>query len=460
MIVKQKNRRMTPASRGMFRIFRFFSIASLFCIVLAAAALTTHSRYVAIREIVKFGESGNVALAQATLTMAHAEIITLLNDAAAIAPSQLAQMPMEPALAHELDDMMRIKSVDRIKIFNGRGLVVYATRPTSIGHDEADNPGFVTAMGGQVLSRLVYRDVFNTFDKETEEDNFIQTYVPIPGAAGQSPRGVFELYTNVNLMVQDAERAQWQIIAGAVLIMAMLYVVLLMVVRYAARVISAQQQEIHDQTQSLERISARMLHTQEDEKRKIAFDLHEGVAQTLSAVKISVEHAAQQLSSSGKGDSDSLQPMVQAVKDAIHEVRTVALRLRPSTLDQLGLKATISWFCREFSRANPEIAVEQSLEVEEDWVPPPLKIIIYRVVEEAFREFARPADIAWVHLSLDADDESIWLSINYESVAEIEGSADTPKFAAVRERVVLSGGSWDVLSTVDGEHILRATWLR
>jgi signal transduction histidine kinase len=444
----------------MFRIFRYFSIASLFCIVLAAAALTTHSRFIAIREIVKFGESGNVALAQATLTMVPAELITLLSDAGAKTSTQMAQITMEPALAHELDDMMRIKSVDRIKIYNERGLVVYATQPTSIGRDEADNPGFVAAMGGRVLSRLVYRDAFNTLDKVTEEDNFIQTYVPIPGAAGQSPRGVFELYTNVNPMVQDAERAQWQIIAGAVLIMAVLYVVLLMVVRYAARVISAQQQEIHDQTQSLERISARMLHTQEDEKRKIAFDLHEGVAQTLAAVKISVEHAAQQLSRSRKDDPNSLQPMVQAVKDAINEVRTVALRLRPSTLDQLGLKATISWFCREFSRANPEIAVEQSLEVEEDWVPPPLKIIIYRVIEEAFREFARPADIPWVSLNLAADDESIWLSINYESVAEIAASTGNTKFAAVRERIVLSGGSCDVLRTADGEYTLRAAWLR
>jgi signal transduction histidine kinase len=460
MTAQQNPLRLTPASRGMFRIFRYFSIASLVCIVLAAAALTTHSRFIAIREIVKFGESGNVALAQATLTMVPAELITLLNDAGAKTPVQLAQITMEPALAHELDDMMRIKSVDRIKIYNERGLVVYATQTASIGRDEADNPGFVAAIGGRVLSRLVYRDAFNTFDKVTEEDNLIQTYVPIPGAAGQPPRGVFELYTNVNSMAQDAERAQWQIIAGAVLIMAVLYVVLLMVVRYAARVISAQQQEIHDQTQSLERISARMLHTQEDEKRKIAFDLHEGVAQTLSAVKISVEHAARQLASGDQGDASSLQPMVQAVKDAINEVRTVALRLRPSTLDELGLKATISWFCREFSRANPDIAVEQSLEVEEAWVPPPLKIIIYRVIEEACREFARPADIAWVHLSLDADGESIWLSINYECVAEPAASTGSTKFAAVRERIVLSGGSCDVLSTGDGEHTLRAAWLR
>jgi signal transduction histidine kinase len=77
--------------------------------------------------------------------------------------------------------------------------------------------------------------------------------------------------------------------------------------------------------------------------------------------------------------------MAQVVKDAIVEVRYLALNLRPSTLDQLGLLATISWFCRELSRLNPGWETSYELGVVETDVPQPLKIIVYRVLEETSR---------------------------------------------------------------------------
>ncbi|MCK7490534.1 MAG: hypothetical protein MZW92_01070 [Comamonadaceae bacterium] len=53
-----------------------------------------------------------------------------------------------------------------------------------------------------MASKLVYRDAFNVFDRATESDNLIQTYVPILGASGEAVRGVFELYADVNAMVR------------------------------------------------------------------------------------------------------------------------------------------------------------------------------------------------------------------------------------------------------------------
>jgi len=90
------------------------------------------------------------------------------------------------------------------------------------------------------------RDSFNAFDRRTEEDNLIQTYVPIVDAEGQPARGVFEIYTDVNSMVQHTEEAQWQLIGGGALIMALLYLALLAVVRYAERIIARQQDEIRE----------------------------------------------------------------------------------------------------------------------------------------------------------------------------------------------------------------------
>lgn len=448
-------------AHGMFQIIRYFSIASFVCIVVAAVALTAFFRHIAIREIVEFGESGNVALAEAALNSVRPELMEFLAKSGEADPAALAEMALPPALAHEIDDLMRVKSVARLKIYNQHGLVVYATRKASIGKNQGDNVGFLAAMGGDVASKLVYRDAFNAFDSESEEDNLIQTYLPIVGERGEGARGVFELYTDVNPMVEDTELAQWQIIGGAVLIMALLYVALLMVVRYAERIIAVQQQEIRDHTAALERISARMLSSQEEEKKKIAFDLHEGVAQTLSAVKMSVEYAARQLSIKGTGDAASLQPMVQAVKDAINEVRAVALNLRPSSLDELGLVATIEWFCREFSRLHPEIEARHEIMVGEADLPQPLKIIIYRVLEEACRAVSRLPGITRMRVVLAADEESISLAIEHgwsSGLSVLDGSDSM--LAAARERTLLSGGSFEARGNPAGGRTVRASWLR
>ncbi len=448
-------------TRGMFRIIRYFSIASLVCILVAAVALAAFFRHIAIREIVEFGESGNVALAEAALNAVRPELLDFLARSGKVNPADLSRLELSPAMAHEIDDLMRVKSVARLKIYNNEGFVVYATRKESIGRNQRDNVGFIGAMEGNVASKLVYRDAFNVFDRATESDNLIQTYVPILDAPGEGVRGVFELYADVNAMVEDTEQAQWQIVAGAVLIMVLLYVALLMVVRYAERIIMRQQQEIRDHTAALERISARMLNSQEDEKKKIAFDLHEGVAQTLAAVKMSVEHAARQLSGRGKADASSLQPMVQAVKDAISEVRAVALNLRPSSLDELGLLATIEWFCRELSRMHPEIETRHEFMVNEADLPQPLKIIIYRVLEETCHALHRFPGISRMHVALVADEETISLSVDHDRTSEPSVVDDSDSIlAAARERTLLSGGSFDVHGNAWGGRTVRAIWLR
>ncbi len=457
-----------PAARGnraapqaMFRIIRYFSIASFVCIVIAATALTAGFRYIAIREIVEIGEANGVALAEAALTSVRSDLLQFLAKADQANPALLSEIPLSPALAHEIDDVMRVKSVARIKIYNDKGWVVHATRRASIGTNQAGNPGVIAALSGNVASKLVYRDSFNAFDRRTAEDNLIQTYVPIVDAEDEPARGVFEIYTDVNPMVQHTEQAQLQLIGGGALIMALLYLALLAVVRHAERIITRQRNEIREHTATLERLSASMLNNQEDEKKRIAFDLHEGVAQTLSAVKMSVERAARQQALAGKGDAASLQPMVQAVKEAINEVRAVALNLRPSSLDGLGLIATIRWFCREFMKLHPDIVTEHAIGLAEDDVPRPLKIIVYRVLEEACRAIGRQADVTRVHVALAAADATIDLTIEYEASHELTGTdgADSD-LANARERTLLSGGSFAISGNASGGRSVRASWLR
>src|SRR5690606_21052152 len=113
-----------------------------------------------------------------------------------------------------------------------------------------------------------------------EEDNLMQTYIPVRASATEPVQGVFEIYTDVNDLVHQIERTEFIIMAGAMLILSGLYAVLLLVVRRARNVIDTQNHTIRERTQTLEILSARMLKSEESNKQKIAMELHEGLAQT------------------------------------------------------------------------------------------------------------------------------------------------------------------------------------
>ena len=123
-------------------------------------------------------------------------------------------------------------------------------------------------------------------------------------------------------------------------------VALLLVVRRARNVIDSQNQTIRERTQTLEILSARMLKSEESNKQKIAMELHEGLAQTLSAIKLYVEN----LRSAGRedpGSSQSVGAIIPVLHDAIEEVRAIATELRPSSIDDIGLLHTLDSHLRD-----------------------------------------------------------------------------------------------------------------
>lgn len=448
---------------AMFRMLRYFSLTSFLCILVASLVLMVFFRQVAIREIVSLGERHNIALGKAALMTVRQELIDFLAATAEIDPALLPSYPMNSSLANALRELMTDTTVVRIKIYNHKGRVVFSTNPASTGRDQSDNAGWRAAMAGAVASKLVYRDSFNQFDQQTEEDNLIQTYVPVRLSNAYPVMGVFEVYVDVNAMVKDSERAQWLIVGGATLIMIALYLVLLAIVRRAERIIAAQQQEIRQRSLLLERLSADMLRGQEAEKKKIAYELHEGVAQTLSAVKLTVDEACRRVAGAGAADAGALASTAEYVRSAIDEVRSMAVHLRPSSLDDLGLIATLAWLQREFGRLHPEVDLELDLDVDEEDIPQPLKVIIYRVAEEALECAARSTKVHRVELALVArDDGAVELRIFHRGAPGVGlGPEDCSEvIKQVRQRTVLSGGRFQAAHDGTDNFLLLASWLR
>lgn len=233
---------------------------------------------------------------------------------------------------------------------------------------------------------------------------------------------------------------------------------------YIVRDITARKQaeaERRERTAALEMLSAKMLSGDEVEKKKLAYGLHEGLAQTLATIKIRIEQFA-----TTRAGGEALADIIPVLQGAIRDVQTIATGLRPSSLDELGLLPTIDWFCREFRRLHREIRIEEEITVQEDEVPAPLKIVIYRVVESALTNIARDENTDRIALRLLLEDDAIALTIEdasrdsrYLATAQRGTDSDLQaRFAEAQERTTLSRGNFTIARSKAGALRLRASW--
>jgi PAS domain S-box-containing protein len=224
--------------------------------------------------------------------------------------------------------------------------------------------------------------------------------------------------------------------------------------------------ELTTAKEQLRVLSAQLLKAQEEERKRIARELHDGIGQSLSAIKFGVENALRDLGKGTTGVStDPLEAIIPLAQEAIEEVRRIQRDLRPSTLDDLGILATVSWFCREFQTIYSGIQIKQLIDIQENDVPDPLKIIVYRVLQEALNNIAKHSKADLVDLSLRKVNDTIELTIednglgfDLEDVLSVDSSRRGLGLASMRERTQLSGGAFSVKSIKGKGSIVRASW--
>jgi len=216
----------------------------------------------------------------------------------------------------------------------------------------------------------------------------------------------------------------------------------------------------------LRHLSSQLLTAQENERKRIARELHDSIGQTLSALKFSMENSLKQMGDNNvKACAEALTTLIPLIQESIEEVRKIAVDLRPSVLDDLGILATISWFCREFQTIYSGIHIEQQIHIQEDEVPEPLKTAIYRVLQEALNNVAKHSRADLACLSLRKTDNTIELAIednglgfSLEEKLSVESSQRGLGLASMKERTELSGGSFAVESVKGTGTIVRAIW--
>lgn len=204
------------------------------------------------------------------------------------------------------------------------------------------------------------------------------------------------------------------------------------------------------QQSELQRLSEQLLEIQESERRRIATDLHDVLGQSLTVIKLMLDESVLLLAANEtSGAAESLQRMKLKVKDAFEELRRVSMDLRPAIIDDLGVLATLSWFFRELEIACRSIKVEKHFSIQEDSIPAPLKIIIFRIIQEATNNIVKHAHASSIRVTLKKAGGAIHLSISDNGNGFDPAAAGKSRpfgkglgLLSMKERAELSGGTY------------------
>jgi signal transduction histidine kinase len=201
----------------------------------------------------------------------------------------------------------------------------------------------------------------------------------------------------------------------------------------------------------LRRLAVQHLTIQETERRRIAAVLHDGLGQSLSLLKLGIEEALRQMGDGVPRKAvESVKRLIPKVAGALDELRRVSTDLRPSILDDLGLLPTLSWFVREFEIANPNTRIEKHIRLIEKDVQEPLKLAIFRILQEAVNNSEEGV------LAFAVEDDGIGFDTG-ASARRGDARAGLG-LQSMKERAELSGGTFAVTSAPGQGTKVCASW--
>lgn len=223
---------------------------------------------------------------------------------------------------------------------------------------------------------------------------------------------------------------------------------------------------LRDSLEDSRHVSSRALEVHETERKRVAYDIHDGIGQSLIIAKMKVHDALRQAFGSnselGSGISETIDVIFQ---ENIAEIRRLYMRLRPATLDDLGILQTVTWSCREFQSTHPGIRLETEIEIEEEKIHPLLKTTIYRVMQEALKNVAEHSKADLVHFSLSKIGDKVQLVIrdngqgfDVEEILSPESPERGFGLASMRERTEISGGVFAIKSAKGKGTTITASW--
>jgi len=203
------------------------------------------------------------------------------------------------------------------------------------------------------------------------------------------------------------------------------------------------------QRDELERLSKKLMAAQEDERRRIARELHDEVGQALGAIKLELALAERDINHPLQGRLVEARAMVDG---ALESVRELSRLVHPMILDDLGLEDATASYLQHFSRRTG-IRTDLRVSKLDKRFAPQLEVCAYRIVQEAVTNVGRHAAASSCQVGLERRDNALQVSVQDDGAGFAQAdAAHTPRtglgLVGLRERVTDLGGLFEVTSTV------------
>jgi PAS domain S-box-containing protein len=196
------------------------------------------------------------------------------------------------------------------------------------------------------------------------------------------------------------------------------------------------------------RLLRRLVMTQEEERRRIARDLHDDLGQRLTALRLTIEALGQE----GRTDSTTIAAALGMISRIDEGLDFLSWELRPAALDELGLPRVLDNYVHEWSRHAGVPAAFHTTARDQERFAPEVEASVYRIAQEALNNVAKHARARSVNVLLEQRDGNLVVVIEDDGVGvpAVVGSERMIGLAGMRERAAAVGGTVEIEPTPDG----------
>jgi signal transduction histidine kinase len=210
--------------------------------------------------------------------------------------------------------------------------------------------------------------------------------------------------------------------------------------------------ELNDRERTLQNLVKRLLGAQEEERRRVAYEVHDGLAQVAVAAHQNLQAFARRYAPETEQGRRELDRILGQVRTTVSDARRVIANLRPTALDDLGLVAAISLEVERLNEEGYQVDWEEYLGDES--LPREIEIALFRVAQEALTNIRKHAGTKWLKIELRRRDTEVYLKVRdfgcgFDSAAlQTLGGRPGERvgFAGMRERVGMLGGELEIQS--------------
>ena len=227
-------------------------------------------------------------------------------------------------------------------------------------------------------------------------------------------------------------------------------------VRHRTLELEERNAQIVKQSELLQHLSQRLMKVQDEERRRIARELHDSAGQLLSGLKMSLGAIVRATKSSSPEVIEEVGESSKIIEQLTQEIRTMSYLLHPPLLDEIGLSAALGWYIRGLSERS---GLEISLSVPADYERLPLEIelVLFRLIQEALTNIHRHSGskTAAIRIAVDAEEviveiEDHGCGISPARLSAIQSQGSGVGIQGMRERIRQLHGHLNITSNESG----------